>query len=60
MSPEALHFLCFDAVGCGAGKRNKITIRNEKGRLSKEDIDRMVEEAEKYKEEDEQVRLQGL
>ena len=39
-----------------AGKRNKITIRNEKGRLSKEEIDRMVQDAEKYKDEDEQVR----
>lgn len=35
------------------GKRNKITIRNDKGRLSKEDIERMVQEAEKYKSEDE-------
>ena len=35
------------------GKKNKITITNDKGRLSKEDIERMVQEAEKYKEEDE-------
>merc|ERR1719473_2029039 len=32
------------------GKKNKITITNDKGRLSKEDIERMVQEAEKYKE----------
>ncbi|KAI5963831.1 hypothetical protein KGF57_001206, partial [Candida theae] len=31
----------------------KITITNDKGRLSKEDIERMVNEAEKYKEDDE-------
>ena len=31
------------------GKSNRITITNDKGRLSKEEIDRMVEEAEKYK-----------
>merc|ERR1719478_1917136 len=31
------------------GKSSKITITNDKGRLSKEDIERMVEEAEKYK-----------
>ncbi|CAG2184951.1 HSPA1s [Mytilus edulis] len=31
----------------------KSTITNDKGRLSKEDIDRMVSDAEKYKEEDE-------
>ncbi|GAB5591170.1 Hsp70 chaperone [Umbelopsis nana] len=35
------------------GKSNKITITNDKGRLSKEDIERMVSEAEKYKAEDE-------
>lgn len=34
------------------GKSNKITITNDKGRLSKEDIERMVEEAEKFKVED--------
>jgi L1 cell adhesion molecule like protein len=31
-------------------------ITNDKGRLSKEDIDRMVEEAERYKQEDDAVR----
>merc|ERR1712176_1027519 len=35
------------------GKKNKITITNDKARLSKEDIERMVQEAEKYKAEDE-------
>merc|ERR1711959_22553 len=34
------------------GKINKITITNDKGRLSKEEIERMVQEAEKYKAED--------
>ena len=38
------------------GKSNKITITNDKNRLSKADIDRMVEEAEKYKEEDQKVK----
>ncbi|KAJ2516581.1 Hsp70 chaperone [Coemansia sp. RSA 1939] len=37
------------------GKTNKITITNDKGRLSKEDIERMVSDAEKYKAEDEEV-----
>ncbi|EJD52950.1 heat shock cognate 70 [Auricularia subglabra TFB-10046 SS5] len=37
------------------GKSNRITITNDKGRLSKEDIDRMVAEAEKYKKEDEEA-----
>merc|ERR1719482_473703 len=36
------------------GKANQITITNEKGRLSQSEIDRMVQEAEKYREEDEQ------
>jgi len=35
------------------GKSNRITITNDKGRLSKEEIDRMVNDAEKYKAEDE-------
>ena len=34
------------------GKTNKITITNDKGRLSKEEIERMIEEAEKYKNDD--------
>nr|XP_005285953.1 heat shock-related 70 kDa protein 2 [Chrysemys picta bellii] len=38
------------------GKENKITITNDKGRLSKDDIDRMVQDAEKYKAEDEANR----
>jgi L1 cell adhesion molecule like protein len=38
------------------GKNHKITITNDKGRLSKEDIERLLKEAEKYKDEDEQVR----
>ena len=33
-------------------KTNKITITNDKGRLSPEEIERMVEEAEKFKNED--------
>jgi L1 cell adhesion molecule like protein len=35
------------------GKKNKITITNDKGRLSKDQIERMVREAEQYKNEDE-------
>ncbi|XP_052078718.1 heat shock protein 70 B2-like [Mytilus californianus] len=38
------------------GKSNKITITNDKGRLSKAEIDRMVNEAEKYKDEDDKQR----
>ncbi len=39
-----------------AGTKNKITITNDKGRLSKDEIERMVQEAEKYKSEDEAAR----
>jgi L1 cell adhesion molecule like protein len=39
-----------------SGKSEKITIQNESSRLSKEDIDRMVEESEKYKAEDDALR----
>jgi len=38
------------------GKREKITITNEKGRLSKEDIEKMVQEAEKFKDEDNKIK----
>ena len=39
-----------------SGKSNKITITNDKGRLSQEEIDRMVEEAERYRQEDEEIQ----
>ncbi|XP_042864387.1 heat shock 70 kDa protein-like [Penaeus japonicus] len=38
------------------GKLNQITITNDKGRLSKEEIDRMVKEAEKFAQEDAEQR----
>jgi len=41
------------ALEKGTGKTNQIVITNDKGRLSKEDVERMLAEAEKYKEEDE-------
>jgi L1 cell adhesion molecule like protein len=58
--------VCFDIDANGilnvsaedksTGQKNKITITNDKGRLSKDDIERMVQEAEKYKAEDEEAR----
>ena len=47
------------AVEKSTGKSNKITITNDKARLSKEDIDRMVSEAEKFAEED-KVRMERV
>mmetsp|Transcript_28988 Transcript_28988/g.81654 ORF Transcript_28988/g.81654 Transcript_28988/m.81654 type:complete len:662 (+) Transcript_28988:239-2224(+) len=40
----------------GTGKKEKITITNEKGRLSQEEIERMVQEAEEYAEEDKMIK----
>lgn len=45
--------LTVSAQDKSTGKVNNITITNDKGRLSKEDIEKMVNEAEKYKDEDE-------
>merc|ERR1712110_334438 len=39
-----------------SGTQKNITIKNDKGRLTKEDIERMVNEAEKYAEEDKQAQ----
>jgi heat shock protein 1/8 len=39
-----------------SGKSNTITITNDKTRLSQDDIDRMVKEAESFKEEDERQK----
>lgn len=38
------------------GKSKNITIKNDKGRLTQSDIDRMVDEAERYKDEDDKQR----
>merc|ERR1711988_186054 len=39
-----------------SGKSQKITITNDKGRLTKEDIEKMVNDAEKFKAEDELIK----
>ncbi len=49
---DANGILNVSAVEKSTGKENKITITNDKGRLSQEDIERMVQEAEKFKAED--------
>ncbi|KAL7253978.1 hypothetical protein ACSBR1_008345 [Camellia fascicularis] len=58
--------VCFDIDANGilnvsaedktTGQKNKITITNDKGRLSKEEIEKMAQEAEKYKSEDEEQK----
>jgi len=52
---DANGILNVSALDKTSGRSNKITITNDKGRLSKEEIERMVNEAEKYKEEDAKV-----
>jgi L1 cell adhesion molecule like protein len=49
---DANGVLNVNATDKAGGKSNKITITNDKGRLSKEEIERMVSDAEKYREED--------
>merc|ERR1711978_138213 len=53
---DANGILNVSAVEKGTGKAEKITITNDKGRLSKEEIERMVNDAEKYKGEDDKQR----
>ncbi|KAH9298706.1 hypothetical protein KI387_030388, partial [Taxus chinensis] len=58
--------VCFDIDANGilnvsaedktAGVKNKITISNDKGRLSKEEIEKLVQDAERYKAEDEELK----
>jgi len=49
---DANGILNVSAKDTASGKAEKITITNDKGRLSKEDIDRMVREAEAYADDD--------
>ncbi|XP_026413288.1 heat shock cognate 70 kDa protein 2-like [Papaver somniferum] len=53
---DANGILNVSAVDKSTGNKNMITITNEKGRLSKAEIDRLVREALKYKSEDDEHR----
>merc|ERR1719270_413729 len=53
---DANGILNVSAADKASGRENKITITNDKGRLSKEEIERMVNDAEKYKQQDEEQR----
>ena len=53
---DANGILQVSAEDKGTGKAEKITITAEKGRLSEEDIERMVREAEEYADEDKKVK----
>merc|ERR1711926_40932 len=50
---DANGILNVSAADKSTGRENKITITNDKGRLSKEEIEKMVNDAEKFKQEDE-------
>jgi L1 cell adhesion molecule like protein len=50
---DANGILIVSAVEKSTGKEHKITITNDKSRLSKQEVEKMVAEAEKFKEEDE-------
>jgi len=49
---DANGIMNIEAQDKGSGKIQNITIKNDKGRLTQEDIERMVAEGEKFKEED--------
>jgi len=49
---DANGILQVNALDKTTGKSERITITNDKGRLSQDQIDKMVKDAEKYKEED--------
>lgn len=53
---DANGILQVSAEDKGTGKSEKITITAEKGRLSEDEIERMVREAEQYAEEDKKVK----
>ncbi|KAF2902625.1 hypothetical protein ILUMI_03559 [Ignelater luminosus] len=53
---DANGILNVSAVEVSTGKSKSITIKNDKGRLSQRDIERMIREAEEYKEEDDRQR----
>merc|ERR1712223_1134134 len=57
---DANGILNVTAMDKSSGKQNKITITNDKGRLSKEEIEKMVNDAEKYKNEDESQKERVL
>jgi heat shock protein 5 len=53
---DANGVLSVSATDIGTGKGNKIEITNDKGRLSPEEIERMIEEGEQHAEEDKRMR----
>jgi heat shock protein 5 len=48
--------LTVSASDKGTGKKESITIENDSGRLTKEEIERMIKESEQYAEEDKAIK----
>jgi L1 cell adhesion molecule like protein len=55
---DANGILSVSSVEKSSGKRETITVTNDKGRLSADDIQRMVDEAEQFKDDDERMKKQ--
>jgi len=53
---DANGILNVSAVEKATGKSQKVTITNDTGRLSKEEIEKMVQEGEQFKDEDQKLR----
>ena len=53
---DANGILSVNALEKSSGKTERITVKNEKGRLSAEDIEKMVQEAEDLKAQDEEMK----
>ncbi len=48
--------MCVTATEESSGKSNKITIKNDKGRISEEDINKMITESEKFAKQDRDIK----
>ena len=53
---DANGILNIEACEKGTGKKESITITNDKGRLNKEDIEKMVKEAEEFAKDDQELK----
>ena len=53
---DANGILNVSAEDKGTGKSQKITIKNETGKLTKEEIEKMISEAEEFKQDDEKAK----
>jgi len=53
---DANGIMNIEACDKGSGKKQQITIENDKGRLDSDEIERLIQEAEKFKEEDDMIK----